>query len=517
MLVRARRPAVVRTMTLPPPVGGWNARDPIANMDEADAIICENWYPRTGDVQLRKGHSQHATGLPAQVETLMVYSAGATKKLFAASDAKIYDVTAAGAVGAAAVSSTTNARWQYINMTTSGGTWLMAVNGAVKMRYFDGTTWSADGGTYTVTVLDTATAASIEIHKSRIWFAVTDSMTLYYLPVNSIQGAATAFPLQGVANKGGHVMAIGTWTLDAGRGSDDHFVVVTSEGQVIVYAGTDPSSASTWALVGVWDIARPLGRSCLYKYGGDLLVACQDGILPLSQALESAQGVSTTDPTKALSFKIKNAIAEAAAAYGSNFGWQMIYGEQQNMLLLNVPVAVGSQQQYAMNTASKARPWTKFKGWPANCWESFNGWLYFGGNTVVCKAWDTLADNGTQIVADCQQAFNYFGSRGRTKRLTMCRPIFQGSAAPSFEMTVNVDYDTTVPSSALSVYTTTVGVFGSGKFGQCVFGGENIVWKSWQGINGSGYCASPRLRAGTLGAATNWIATDFIFELGAYL
>jgi hypothetical protein len=135
----------------------------------------------------------------------------------------------------------------------------------------------------------------------------------------------------------------------------------------------------------------------------------------------------------------------------------------------------------------------------------------------VCKAWDTLADNGLQIVADCQQAFNYFGSRGRTKRWTMCRPIFQGSAAPSFEMTLNVDYNTSTPSSALSVFTTVTAVFGSGKFNQCVFGGENVVWNAWQGINGKGYCASPRLRAGTLGAATNWVATDFTFEPGGYI
>src|SRR5207342_2741128 len=111
--------------------------------------------------------------------------------------------------------------------------------------------------------------------------------------------------------------------------------------------------------------------------------------------------------------------------YGSNYGWQMIYGERQNMLLFNVPVGAGLQQQYVMNASSTMRPWAKFRGWAANCWESFNGDLYFGGNGVVCKAWDTLADNGLQIVADCQQAFNYLGSRGRTKRLSMCRPIFQ--------------------------------------------------------------------------------------------
>lgn len=54
-------------------------------------------------------------------------------------------------------------------------------------------------------------------------------------------------------------MAAETWTLDSGEGLDDYLVVTTSEGQVGVFRGTDPTSVATWGLVGVWNLGEPIG------------------------------------------------------------------------------------------------------------------------------------------------------------------------------------------------------------------------------------------------------------------
>src|SRR6266481_865718 len=59
-----------RSVIIPAPVGGWNARDSLGNMDKADAVTLTNFWPGTNSVILRKGYTQHATGLNAQVETL---------------------------------------------------------------------------------------------------------------------------------------------------------------------------------------------------------------------------------------------------------------------------------------------------------------------------------------------------------------------------------------------------------------------------------------------------------------
>ena len=105
-------------------------------------------------------------------------------------------------------------------------------------------------------------------------------------------------------------------------------VFVTSWGEVLVYKGTDPSSANTWALVGVWQIGAPVGRRCIMKYAGDLLIICQDGVYPMSSALQS----SRVNPKVALTNKIQFAVSDAVTNYGSNFGWQLISFPKQKHL-----------------------------------------------------------------------------------------------------------------------------------------------------------------------------------------
>src|SRR5688572_26133893 len=38
-----------------PPVGGWNSRDDISDMDPRDAAYLENWFPDTTAVKVRNG------------------------------------------------------------------------------------------------------------------------------------------------------------------------------------------------------------------------------------------------------------------------------------------------------------------------------------------------------------------------------------------------------------------------------------------------------------------------------
>ena len=114
----------------------------------------------------------------------------------------------------------------------------------------------------------------------------------------------------------------------------DRAVFVTSEGEVLVYAGTNPSSAADWALVGLYKIGRPLGRRCLSKIAGDLLIITQNGVFPMSAAIQS----ETIDYKLAISFKIENAFNEASNAYGSNFGWKAQLFPTQSALLVNIPI-----------------------------------------------------------------------------------------------------------------------------------------------------------------------------------
>jgi hypothetical protein len=88
----------LQTETLPPPVGGLNTLDAVANMPPTDAVILDNYFPGTADVPLRNGYQQWGSGL-TNVETLAVYTSGTQKKMFAVAKGKIYDVSANQAIG----------------------------------------------------------------------------------------------------------------------------------------------------------------------------------------------------------------------------------------------------------------------------------------------------------------------------------------------------------------------------------------------------------------------------------
>ena len=118
------------TITVPAPIGGWNARDSLGSMAIEDAVTLTNWWPGTNSVILRNGYTKHATGMTGQVESVMTYASGSADKLFAAVGQYVYNITSSGAVGAADLSSLTNAKWQSVNFTNTGGSYLMMVNGA---------------------------------------------------------------------------------------------------------------------------------------------------------------------------------------------------------------------------------------------------------------------------------------------------------------------------------------------------------------------------------------------------
>jgi hypothetical protein len=510
----ARKPVgkVSTSRTLPAPVGGWNARDALGAMEETDAVVMTNWWPSTTNVELRYGHSQYATGLSGQVETLLVYAGTAATEMFGVeTNGNIYDVSAAGAVGAAVVTGLTNARLQSQNVTTTGGSYLLAVNGADKLQGYDGTNWWVDGdGTHDITGVDTADCSNITQFKNRVWLTQDDTLDAWYLGTSAIAGAATKFPLGGIAQQGGSLIAAGAWTIDAGDGVNDVMVFVTSNdggSEVIVYQGTDPASATTWALVGVWTIGSVIGKRCLLKYRGDLLVICRDGIIPMSSLIVS----SKTIPVVTLTDKIQNAVNAAVTLYGSNFGWQLLYFAKEKQLYLNVPVAAGSdQQQYVMNTIT--RNWTAFDGWEANCWAIYNGDAYFGGSGFVGKAWDTLADNATNIEGFCIQAFSDFGDNRVQKRFTMMRPILFTNGSPNLLGEINVDFDLSDTTAALAFSPQTYGTWDNGLWDTAIWGTSLTVQQNWQGVTGIGFFGAPVMKVATQGIETQWNATTVVFE-----
>src|SRR6185295_12739004 len=360
---RAAKQKISITRTYPGPVGGWNARDALASMKPYDAVILNNWYPRPSYVEFRGGWAAHATGTTGNVKTLAVYNKlTGGNQMFGYTATGIYNVSSAGAVGASLLART-NGKHQWVMFGDGSANWLIAVNGIDKPAYYDGTTWTAVTHLTSPALTGYTSNAvedfiSVNVFKGRLFFIPKNSLSFWYLAAGVAGGGVTEFDLSGEATKGGYLLAMATWTRDSGAGVDDFAVFFTSEGEAIVYQGTNPNSATTWAKVGSYTIGRPLGRRCVMQYGGDCVVITENGIFPLSALLQSGDERSKF----ALSYKIQNAVVDAARTYGAIFGWKSITFPAYDAMIVNVPIAEdGTHQQYVMNLLTKS--WCKFTNW----------------------------------------------------------------------------------------------------------------------------------------------------------
>lgn len=350
----------------------------------------------------------------------------------------------------------------------------------------------------------------VNLFKNRLYFVEKNTLNAWYLGVDEISGEFKPLYFGGIATQGGMLQAMGTWTLDAGQGADDYAVWATSMGEVIVYNGTDPSDPNAWTLKGVWQFGYVFNNRCFYKYGGDLLILTQDGLVPLTGSLQS----SRLDPRVFLTDKIFYEISQQVQFNSERFGWQILYFAKPNMLIINIPDPNGTKQ-FVMHNISKA--WASFEGINANCWELMYDQCYFGGDGFIGHFWESGSDDGEVISAVCQQAYNYFDMPGQQKRFTMIRPtFFIDAGVPAYFAAINTDFNTEnyLGNVVFSPVFTNVGVWDTAIWDQSVWGGTYVPYQAWTGVRGIGYSGGINLSVISKDEEIRWTSTDYVMEKG---
>ena len=507
-----RRQQVSDITKLAAPTKGWYTASSIAAAPKQSAIVIENWFCEPDALRLRKGYQGYASGLhpTSPVETLMVYTSGTDVKFFAAAGSRIFDITLPDVftTDEAVIFGRTNARNQYTNVATPGGQFLMVCNGSDDVLTYDGTAWDETSGITGVTPQD---LTNIWQYKERVWFTEVGTTDAWYLPVNSIAGAAAPLACGSFLTKGGYLMAGINWSIsDAGDGKDDLLLIISSEGEALVFTGTDPANPTAWDYLGNYNIGTPIGRRCLFKVGGDVLIISQDGLIPVSKAITLDKAVfSTASMTKNFTPDYANMVRR----YGSNFGWQMETLPASNMAILNVPTTEGTDAQQIVWNVATGGP-SLFTGIPASCWGFFQDGLYFGGPAgEVFKAETGANDNGADIVAYLLPAYDDLGSPATMKHVKLVKPIFESDFLISPEIAIAVDYTDPVDFAASGLDTSTI------YFTWDTTPWDSVPWlgtqtfRPWQSGNNIGSAISPATRVTIAGGGD---ADDLVYRLFAF-
>lgn len=513
---------------------GWIANQALGqpNAKKADgsplwgASVLDNMYPSADGPVLMRGSALYATlGLgDAPTRSMFVYNAGNNERLFAATDEAIYDITTvlepanvligagneddvigtedddiigwASTLGLDVVNGQTGGNWISIQFATQGDVFLRLVNGEDTPLVFNGTDFDTFPSLNFVPPYagnDPADLSYVWAYKQRLFFIMKDTLDAYYLPVDEVGGDLTRLPLGGVFSRGGSILFGASWSLDAGHqgGLSEQCIFVTTEGEVAVYQGSNPSSADDWQKVGVYQIGRPRGNKAWVRDGGDIIVATSIGYVRLSEAIR--REMAALGPT-AVSYPIETAWNNAVEARPDP--WACEIWASRQMAIVAIPTPAGQVPEWFIANV-RTGAWAKRLNWDALCVVVFRERLFYGTpQGGVVEAGVTGLDQGAAYAGTCVPLFNDLGTPASFKITELVRAVGITPVEAGVQTSMQVDYVVSLPPNPAAL-PVPVGT----QWGNTVWGGFNWGETSmprpqqrWEVRAGAGYAFAPAVQ-----------------------
>jgi len=458
----------------------------------------------------------------------------------------MFDVSTRGVAGVPLLTGFTQpnaARWQTLVMSNDAGAHLIAVNGSDAAILFqqsgvhrivagDGTAANTWAG------LDPIKAIQLTSHQGRLWAVEKDTTKGWYLPVGAITGTLVSFDFGPQFKRGGYLRFLSTWTIDDGNGAEDHLVAVSSNGEAVVYSGTDPNDDTKWTQVGVYFVGAPLSYRSYAKVGADLMILSQRGVVSMASLLsstkinQSEEAVATSD--------IQWLVAALTTQYTYEYGWQLIYYPPINQLLFNLPnPTTQGNRQLVSNQVTTTQPWATFTGLNAVCWGQYGLAPMFGDKDgKVLEFWYGNADGvllddtgGANISATVQQAYSFFGAPALQKQIGMYRPNLITSEPIAINTSILYDFSRTVNGvpNAVPQADLPAGKWDVTTWNNCLWGAgggsgpggpgtplTGASQRDWYQANGIGVAAALTMTISSR-ADVLWISTDYSYKVGTIL
>jgi hypothetical protein len=444
-----------RNETFIAPTKGLVTNINLAEQPRGQARILDNYFPTTKGVRPRLGTSKYATidsgGNP--VKSMWTFDGGTARKLFAADAAAIYDITTVvdkDVVPTAAVSSQTSGDYSTQLFSTSASAYQYVVNGADLAQLYDGSTWTQITGASSpaITGVTTSDLSAVWAHGRRLWFIEGGTLSAWYLPVDSVGGAAAEFLLSGVFRRGGELLFGTTWSLDSGSGMDDKCIFVSSLGEIAVYSGTDPSSVSTWSLDGVYDVDGALSKTAFYHVGGVPVILTKAGAVSMTEVIKKDRAEQSLYH---ITIPIEDQwVAELKTRDPEE--WKAVKWTDGEMILYVTPKSgINDTAQYFvanLETGAFAR-WINYD---LTCGTEHGTLCYVGtSDGIVYQIENGGSDNGDPYTCTCVMNFDDLNAPDATKTLRQARANLITLNDVNIKLSASTDYSVSLPSAPNSI------------------------------------------------------------------
>lgn len=515
-----------QVILVPPPVRGLNSVDPLSHMPDSDAVQMDNFISANSGVSVRRGWYEYAehVGGDKEIGTLMSFEDApdnATQapilqsELFAATDDGIYLIEGGGNfTGVApeiALSGAPHAgRFSFVQFAAGGGNFLVACSELDGGFLYDGVAWikmtedtTSSPGPGKVKGIDPSKFVQVVAWKERLMFVQRSSTRAWILPPASVGGDADVFDFGPQFTNGGDLLALVSWTQDAGEGIDDHLVVLGSAGDVAIYKGTDPTDATKFGNAGVWFIGQPpIGRRCFTTIGGNVYILAQPGLIPISQLVQGGlDNILTSSATELVQLrKIQEALRREFNSYINTLGWELVALPGLTAIMIVRPMtATGQWIQYLFQTHTMA--WSRLLDIPVTTMYSRLSETYGACiDGCVMRVFDGSKDgmeiDGTgsmEIRARITPAFNYLGSPFALKQALMLRCNFISEMNPAYRVSMNVDLSLGPSPSVPPIIAGAEPLWDTAVWDRAKWFGGLDSYAEWRGVAGMGRSMTPTI------------------------
>ena len=490
--------------------------------------------------RVRPGSRDFATNLPdlegtSEVRTVMYFNSiiagGAQDRVFAATDLGIYDITAGGAgpwdfAGATSLefpNQGSNAGWvSFLNYTNvAGDHYLLVCDEENGYWIFDGTSWAA--GSFTGTSIpDAVDLVQIVEWNARIWFVEKNTARSWFLDPLALGGDITVFDVGNRFKDGGHLVQNSTWSLDDGAGMDDKFVMISSSGDVLVWDGIDPTTATDIRLVGRWQVGSvPEGRRVMSDWGGDVMILSTSGLITVSALLG---GTATLNADKFASKNINQYIRQEMNQTLDRYGWSLQLVPNQGIALVTVPNPLNSTRawiQFCLETTKNA--WSMFRDLAMVSQVKFGSEYLFGTNDgrvmLLAGTVDDVTldqESGEGIVFSMLTHYSDLANAAMWKRPQFIRPYWIGASQPVFSVQIKYDFDLAELLTSPAYIEGGISEWDEAIWDIDVWQGTAQSYLETIGISGMGRHLAVAIR-GTAVADLTYVGADIMFDTGGML
>jgi hypothetical protein len=448
---RAQRPStgLMKPDSRPAPIGGWVSAQNLAAMAPGTCLQLINARPTTTGIAIRGGNSLHATVGTEPVESMMAYIGATVKQFFAASDGNIFPVTTVAdplVPPTPDVTGQTSDYYASVNFPVSGGYYMYAVNGTDDAQLYDGAVWqavNAASAPIAVTGAPTDEWSHVNVYRNRLYFVRSGSLIVDYLGVDSLGGAASQLSLSGIFREGGSVFFTATWSSESGSSAiADYLVVVSTEGEFAVFQGSFPGGTD-WSLVGVYDLAPPLGINGWMKAGGDIVVATERGMIPISAARFKDPAALSMDAVS------KNIHPDwvRTALERRGLPWEICKNNPLGFYYVNTPVTSTSTPTLTFGGNLQTGAMFKYTGWDTRCMVMSDGQMYFGCNDGTIRLAEVTGYDYPLMPYTYQiaMAWDHLGPPGYLKTVRQAKAEFITTRPFNVLITASTDYTQAFP------------------------------------------------------------------------